>query len=85
MAGSTVKVDLSGKHEPGVTGSTWALVGVHEESDWGYVGLQQSKSGESCLVSIQDMEVQLRIDSHGTVDRISRFHHDHDKSFRGVV
>jgi hypothetical protein len=31
------------------------------------------------------MEVQLRIDSHGTVDRISRFHHDDDKAFRGVV
>ena len=85
MAGSTVKVDLSGKHEPGVTGSTWALVGVHDESDWGYVGLQQSKAGESCLVSIQDLEVQLRIDSQGTVDRISRFHHDDDKAFRGVV
>ena len=35
MAGSTVKVDLTGPYEPGVTGSTWALVGVHEESDWG--------------------------------------------------
>jgi hypothetical protein len=85
MAGGTIKVDLSGKHEPGVTGSTWALIGVHEESDWGYVGLQESKSAESCLVSIQDMEVQLRVESHGKVDKISRFHHDDDKSFRGVV
>ena len=57
MAGSTVKIDLSGKHEPGVTGSTWALVRVHEESDWEYIGLQQSKSAESCLISIHDMEV----------------------------
>ena len=30
-AGATVKVDLTGPYEPGVTGSTWALVGVHEE------------------------------------------------------
>ena len=30
LAGSTVKVELSGPYEPGVTGSTWALVDVHE-------------------------------------------------------
>ena len=41
-----------------MTGSTWALVGVHEESDWGYVGLQQSKAAAASLVSIQSMEVQ---------------------------
>ena len=63
LAGSTVKVDLTGPYESGVTGSTWALVGVHEESDWGYVGLQQSKAAAASLVSIQSMEVQLRADS----------------------
>ena len=64
MAGSTVKVDLTGSYEPGVTGSTWALVDVHEESGWGYVGLQQSKAAAASLVSIQStcMEVRLRAD-----------------------
>ena len=52
LAGSTVKVDLTGSYEPGVTNSTWAQVGVHEESDWGYVGLQQSKAATTSLVSI---------------------------------
>ena len=84
-AGATVKVDLTGPYEPGVTGSTWALVGVHEESDWGYVGLQQSKSARATLVSVQDLEVELRADSGGTVDRIARFHHHDDKAFRGEV
>ena len=86
MAGSTVKVDLTGPYEPGVTGSTWALVGVHEESDWGYVGLQQSKAAPAPLVSIQSLAgVQLRADSGGRAAPIARFHHDDDKSFRGVV
>jgi hypothetical protein len=85
MAGSTVKVDLTGPYEPGVTGSTWALVGVHEESDWGYVGLQQSKAASASLVSIQSLEVQLRADSGGKAEPIARFHHDDDKSFRGPV
>ena len=76
LAGSTVKVDLTGPYEPGVTGSTWALVGVHEESDWGYVGLQQSKAAAASLVSIQSMEVQLRADSGGKAEPIARFHHD---------
>ena len=85
LAGSTVKVDLTGPYEPGVTGSTWALVGVHEESDWGYVGLQQSKAAAASLVSIQSLEVQLRADSGGKAEPIARFHHDDDKSFRGPV
>ena len=85
LAGSTVKVDLTGPYEPGVTGSTWALVGIHEESDWGYVGLQQSKAAAASLVSIQSMEVQLRADSGGKAEPIARFHHDDDKSFRGPV
>jgi hypothetical protein len=85
MAGSTVKVDLTGPYEPGVTGSTWALVGVHEESDWGYVGLQQSKAAAAFLVSMQSLEVQLRADSGGKAEPIARFHHDDDKSFRGPV
>ena len=86
IAGSgTVKVDLTGPYEPGVTGSTWALVDVHEESDWGYVGLQQSKAAAASLVSIQSLEVQLRADSGGKAEPIARFHHDDDKSFRGPV
>ena len=83
MTGSTVKVDLTGPYEPGVTGSTWALVGVHEESDWGYVGLQQSNADVASLVSMQSLEVQLRADSGGRAAPIARFHHDDDKSFRG--
>ena len=85
LAGSTVKVDLTGPYDPGVTGSTWALVGVHEESDWGFVGLQKSKSAPENLVSIQSLEVQLRADSGGRAEPIARFHHDDDKGFRGPV
>ena len=85
LAGSTVKVDLTGPYDPGVTGSTWALVGVHEESDWGYVGLQRSKSASDNLASIQSLEVQLRSDSGGRAEPIARFHHDDDKGFRGAV
>ena len=85
LAGSTVKVDLTGPYDPGVTGSTWALVGVHEESDWGFVGLQRSKSAPENLVSIQSLEVQLRADSGGRAEPIARFHHDDDKGFRGPV
>ena len=87
LAGSTVKVDLTGPYDPGVTGSTWALVGVHEESDSGYVGLQRSKSASASdnLASIQSLEVQLRADSGGRAEPIARFHHDDDKGFRGPV
>jgi hypothetical protein len=60
-------------------------VGVHEESDWGYVGLQRSKSASDNLASIQSLEVQLRADSGGRAEPIARFHHDDDKGFRGPV
>ena len=55
LAGSTVKVELTGPYDPGVTGSTRPQVGVHQESGWGYVGLQQSKSATQNLVSIQSL------------------------------
>ena len=85
LADSTVKVDLTGPYDPGVTDSTWALVGVHEESDWGYVGLQQSKSAAENLVSTQSLEVQLRADCVGRAEPVARFHHDDDRGFRGPV
>ena len=36
-------------------------------------------------MSIQDLEVQLRVDSGGRAEPIARFHHDDDKGFRGAV
>ena len=38
-AGAYVSLDFTGPHEPGVTGSTYGMVGVEMEHDWGYVGL----------------------------------------------
>ena len=35
-------------------------------------------------MSIQDLEVQLRVDSGGRAEPIARFQHD-DKGFRGAV
>ena len=61
------------------------MIGVHHESDWGYVGLQPSKSAANTLVSIQSMEVQLKSDYGGRAEPIARFHHDDDKAYRGVV
>lgn len=55
LAGSTVKCDLSGPHESGVTGSVWAMIGVHIDSSWGYVGLQRDKSAQSTLASLQSL------------------------------
>ena len=34
-----MSLDFTGPHEPGVTGSTYGMVGVEMEHDWGYVGL----------------------------------------------
>ena len=84
-AGSTAKVDLSGPHEPGVTCSTSALIGVHEESGWGFVGLRKLKSAKETLVSIQELDLRLRIESGGKAEPVVRLHHDDDKAFRGCV
>ena len=80
-----VQVDFTGPYEPGVTGSTVALVGVETEDDWGYVGLQKDRSAQSTLVSIQDLEVEFKHDSNGRAGDIAHIHHDDDKSFRGIV
>jgi hypothetical protein len=80
-----VQLDFTGPYEPGVTGSKVALVGVETEDDWGYVGLQQDRSAQSTLVSIQDLEVEFTVDSNGRAGSIGHIHHDDDKSFRGVV
>ena len=83
--GGTVKFDLSGPHSAGVTGSTWFMASVHIGSGWGHVGLQRDKSSASSLVSLQDMLVRLKADSKGKAECIVHYHHDDDKSFRGVV
>lgn len=83
--GLTVAVDYSGPHPKGVAGCTYAFIGVELESDWGYVGLSDNRSDKTTLNSLQDLEVELIRDSNGQTDRIAVFHHDDDKSFRGVV
>jgi hypothetical protein len=85
LSGSTIKCDLSGPHEVGVTGSVWGMIGVHIDSSWGYVGLQKDKSAQSTLESLQSMIVELDQDSEGKAAPVKHFHHDDDKTFRGVV
>ena len=70
LAGSTGKVELTRPYEQGVTGSTWTVVGVHEEGDWVYVGLQQSKAAASSLVfwdGVKTLQLPGPSHAHGTI------------------
>ena len=76
--------DLTGPHEPGVTGSKWAFVGVEITSKYGCVGLQQSKSAPNTLESLKEFvrEVESLAREGAT---IKEWHHDNGTEFEGEV
>jgi hypothetical protein len=76
--------DMSGPHDPGVTGSTWAFVGVEIISKYGFVALQESKSAADTLDSLKDFTREVKHLARADT-KITEWHHDNGTEFKGVL
>ena len=84
--GFCVSFDYTGPHDEDVDWFKFGLVGVELGSSMGIVGLHKDRTAVQGLETVKQFEsLDLKQASKDSSREINEFHHDDDKSFRGVV